>query len=292
MRRSAWLFSAAVVTCTLAGTARLAGAQDLPVLDPQHARLILQEVSGDAAYEHIRYQTHFHRPGGSNGLWAVAEYFEGKAREFGLENVQLIKQASTTPPWNATFADLWIVEPEPERIASTLQSVLHLADYSRTTDVTGELVDVGAGAEEDFEGLDVAGKVVLTYGSAFGVMQRAVGERGALGVVAYPSPFGGQSAYPDQLRWMRISSRASDDFEPTFAFGLSLRQGLELRGRVQRSEEPIVVHAVVESEFNSNPGPDPWQVMVEGRMRSILDDGNPTPVLPPGMELPGFVSED
>ncbi len=240
-------------------------AQELPVLDREAARLIMQEISGDASYEHIRYQTQFHRPrGGSDGLWKVAEYFEAKAREFGLENVSLIKQASSGRPWNATFGDLWIVEPDPERIASTLQSVLHLGDYSRPTDVTGELIDIGAGAEEDLDGLDVSGKVVLTYGSASGAMTRAVRDRGALGVVWYPSPFSeGSAGYPDQLRWVRAAGGSSADFEPTFVFGLSLRQGLALRSRLQRSHEPIIVRAVVESEFTSMQGSEPWQVMVE-----------------------------
>jgi hypothetical protein len=238
--------------------------QELPVLDPMHVRLITQEVSGDAAYEHIRHDSHYHRPrGGSDGLWNVAEYYEQKAREYGLADVQLIKQASNTRPWNARFADLWIVEPEPQRLASTLQSALHLADYSRSTDVTAELVDVGAGAPADFEGVDVAGKIVLTYGSLFSVMRRAVGEHGAAGVIWFPSPFGGQSAYPDQLRWSRIPSDGADGFEPTFAFGLSLRQGLELRSRLAAAAEPVRVRAVVDAEFSSGQGAEPWQVMVE-----------------------------
>jgi len=242
-------------------------AQDLTVLDPMHTQLILQEISGDASYEHIRYMTQFHRPGGgADGLWAVAEYYDQKAREFGLVDVSLIKQDYGGRPWNAKFADLWIVQPEPERIASTLQSVLHLADYSRAADVTGELVDVGAGTAEDLANVDVSGKIVLTYGSIGSVMSRAVGGGGALGVIWYPSPFGAQSAYPDQLRWSRVP-RDSDGYEPTFAFGLSLRQGLELRSRIAQADEPIVVRAVVESDFNSVQGSEPWQVMVEAFIR-------------------------
>ena len=88
--------------------------------------------------------TQFHRPrGGDNNLWTVAQYHERKAREYGLTDVSLIKQASTTRPWNATFADLWIDGPEPERIASSIQSAAHLADYSRPADVRGELIDIG-----------------------------------------------------------------------------------------------------------------------------------------------------
>jgi hypothetical protein len=266
------VLSAAVATVALAVTAgSAASAQDLRVLDEAYTQLITQEISGDAAYDHIRYMTHFHRPGGgSDGLWAVAEYFDEKAREFGLSNVQLIKQASTRRPWNAEFADLWIVEPEPERIASTLQSVLHLADNSRPADVTGELIDIGAGQEEDYEGKEVAGKILLTYGSSFQAMRRGVCERGAAGVVWYPSPFssdmgisGAGVSRPDQLRWISVPSRGSDECEPTFAFNLSTRQGVALRNRLQQSSEPIVAHAVVQSAFDSEQGSEPWQVMVE-----------------------------
>ncbi len=267
MARTQTKWMGLVAAALVAASAKAGLAQELSVLDPMHTQLILQEVSGDAAYEHIRYMTQFHRPGGgADGLWAVAEYYEKKAREFGLVDVSLIKQDYSGRPWNAAFADLWIVEPSPERIASTLQSVLHLADYSRAGDVTGELVDVGGGTAEELAEVDVSGKIVLTYGFIGSVMDRAVGEGGALGIIWYPSPFGAQSAYPDQLRWVRVP-RGASDYEPTFAFGLSLRQGLALRTRVAQADEPIVVHAVVESDFSSAQGSEPWQVMVEAFIR-------------------------
>ncbi len=250
-------------------------AQDLRVLDPQHTRLITAEISGDAAYEHIRYSTQFHRPrGGSDGLWQVAEYFEEKAREYGLVDVKLIKQAATTQPWNATFADLWIVEPEEERIASTLQSPLHLADFSRSADVTGEIVDVGAGTPGDYESKEVSGKIVLTYGSIDAAMREAVWNRGALGVIWYPDPLGTMSvasaagfSEPDQLRWGSVPSQGTDGNDPTFAFVLSVRQGVLLSNRVAQSAVPIVARAVVDAEMGSAQGAEPWQVMVEGYIR-------------------------
>jgi hypothetical protein len=274
--------------------ARGASAQDLSILDPQHTQLISQEISGDAAYGHVRFMTQFHRPrGGSDGLWSVAEYVAEKATEFGLSDVQLIKQASRTRPWNASFADLWIVEPEPERLASTLQSVLHLADYSRPTDVMAELIDIGAGQEADYQGKDVAGKIVLTYGSASGAMREAVWNRGALGVVWYPSPFasdigisGAGFPRPDQLRWISIPSRGSDGNEPTFAFGLSLRQGVLLRNRLAQAREPITVRAVVESSMDSQQGSEPWQVMVEAFIRGT------EPTLGQDIVLTGHLQEE
>ncbi len=277
-----------------------AAAQELPVLEPQYTQLITQEVSGDAAYEHVRHNTHFHRPrGGSDGLWAVAEYYESKAREYGLVDVKLIKQASTSLPWNARFADLWIVGPQPERVASTLQSALHLADYSRSADVTGELVDIGAGGATDYEGKDLEGKVVLTYGTIDDAMREAVWGRGALGVVWYPSPFGTMTvasaagfSEPDQLRWGNVPSEGENGQEPTFAFVLSVRQGIQLSNRIAAADAPIVVRAVVESEMSSSQGTEPWQVMVEAYLRGSEPGLGQDVVLTGHMQEEGFSAND
>ena len=261
------------VLCLLPAAA-LSG-QVLPLLDPARTRLITEEISGDAAYAHMRFMTQFHRPrGGDNNLWTVAEYHDRKAREYGLQDVRLIKQASTTRPWNATFADLWIDGAEPARIASTIQSAAHLADYSRPADVRGELIDIGGGTAAELAGKDLTGKVALTTGSLNAMMTEAVGNRGALGLVWYPSPYtaangidGSGVSRPDQIRWASISPTAVGGKEPTFAFILSTRQGVELRNRVVAAAAPIRVHAVVRSEFTSLHGTEPWQVMVEGVLR-------------------------
>ena len=141
-------------------------AQTLPLLDSTRTRLITEEISGDAAYAHMRFMTQYHRPrGGDNNLWTVAQYHERKAREYGLTEVSLIRQASTTRPWNASFADLWIDGAQPERIASTIQSAAHLADYSRPADVRGELIDIGGGSAAELAGKELTGKVVLSTGN-------------------------------------------------------------------------------------------------------------------------------
>jgi hypothetical protein len=264
---------AVVVLATILAAATLS-AQSLPFLPDDQVRLIGQEISGDAAYEHIRHNTQFHRPrGGADGLWEVAEYYAAGAREAGLADVRIIRQAYRIPPWNARFADLWTEGDAPERIASTLQAQLHLADYSRAADVSAELVDVGDGSASAYEGVDVAGKIVLTHGPLAAVMREAVGRRGALGVVWYPSPFfegtGTQPPgfdRPDQLRWISVPAVGTEDYEPTFAFGLSLRQGVALRNRLQRAEAPVMVRAVVDAGFDSAQGSEPWQVMVEARI--------------------------
>ncbi len=259
----------------LASATGSASAQELSVLEPATTRWITQEVSGDAAYEHVRFMTTtVHRPrGGSDGLMRVAKYYEERAQAIGLEDVQLILQADTTRPWNAKFADLWLMTPEPERLASTLQTAVHLADFSRAADVTTEVIDVGAAAASDLEGKDVKGKLVLSYGSLGATMREAVQRRGAAGVIWYPSPFaagngidGGGMTRPDQIRWTSISSEdggVEGGGPPTFAFVLSLRQGLLLRQKLADAKEPPKAHAVVDAGFTSANGAEPWQVMVE-----------------------------
>jgi hypothetical protein len=254
-----------------AALAPAAAAQSLPLLAEAHVHAISEEISGDAAYEHVRHNTQFHRPrGGADGLWQVAEYYEGKAREYGLSDVRLIRQAYALPPWNARSAELWIEGERPERIASILQTPLHLADFSRAADVTAELVDAGAGTPAELDAAGVRGKVVLTYGPATAVMREAVVRRGAAGIVWYPSPFyegtgidGSGFNRPDQVRWVSLPAGQIDGGEPTFAFVLSLRQGVALRNRLAAAAEPVRVRAAVDAAFTSAQGAEPWQVMVE-----------------------------
>lgn len=242
-------------------------AQNLTVLRPEQVQAITQEVSGDAAYEHVRYATAFHRPrGGADGLWEVARYFEEKAREAGLTDVRLVKQPYATPPWNAKLAELWIGE---ERIASTLQTPLHLADNSRRADLTAELVDVGEGTREaDYAAREVAGKVVLAHGPLGTVMDEAVAKRGAAGVVWFPNPAVDRNlSYPDQVNWSTLPAQTASGKPSTFAFILSVRQGTALRQRLAGADAPVRARAMVDAEFGSAEGEEPWQVMVEGFIR-------------------------
>ncbi len=147
--------------------ARASKAQNYPLLDSTVTTRITAEISGDAAYDHIRAMSG-HRPQGSDTLYLTAQYVERMASAAGLQQVRLIMQRSARSTWNPGTSDLWIVDAAGapvERIASSIQMRLHLADRSRPADVTAELVDVGAGRAADLDAKNVAGKIVLTYGS-------------------------------------------------------------------------------------------------------------------------------
>lgn len=261
--------------CSFLMVFALAAGQELPFLTEAEYQWLVNEISGDASYEHLRFLTQFHRPrGGSPGLMEAAKYVEQKAREFGLQDVRLIKQKSTTTPWSSRYGELWLVQPSVQRIASTYQTQLHLADYSRSTHSEAELVDVGRGSREsDYQGQEIQGKVVLSYGSAGEVMREAVWKRGALGLVLYPDPSVpdyplNSLSHPDQVRWLSVPVQSDDGKPGTFAFGVSARQGVEL-SNLLRSGKTVRVKVDVEAEF----GEEKWQVMVEGFIRGTeIDD--------------------
>jgi hypothetical protein len=260
------IFLVLVIGFSLCGTGV---GQEIPFLDEDEYSWLVNEISGDAAYEHIRYFTQFHRPrGGAPGLMKVARYVEEKVREYGLQDVQLIRQDSNSVPWGGQLGELWLTSPERKRVASTVWHPLYLSDYSRTTDIDeAELVFVGAGTNaKDYEGIQVEGKIVLAHGSGRAVMRQAVWERGALGIVTYPNPRipdypMNSMIRPNQLKWSSIPAEGRDGQKGTFGFQLSSRQGLELTNLVKR--ETVKAKVKVRSSF----GTDKWQVMVEAFIR-------------------------
>ena len=261
---------AALVVLAVSAAPSMAHAQRFALLDSTKVAYLSGEISGDAAYDHVRILTSYHRPQGSDTLGVAARYVERTARQYGLQAVRYIELPSLRQPWNPGTADLWIVGAQPERIASSIQNRIHLADRSRPADVTAELIDIGAGSDSAYRTKDVAGKIVLTTGDLNGVMAAAVQHRGALGVVWYPDPYTPSRGYlsfgtdqPDQIPWLTLSTRQIDGKDPTFAFVLSLREGIALRNRLAAARSPVRVRAVVRSELGSREHPQPWMPLVE-----------------------------
>jgi hypothetical protein len=213
-------------------------------------RAIVNEMSGDIAYEHIRWFTHYHRPmGGSEGFEAVAKYVEEKAREYGLEDVRYIPLTYSSHSWTAQLGELWLIAPTERRLAFSPEVAVSLADYSRPTNIaSAELVDVGGGTSEaDYAGKDVAGKVVLSHGSPSDVMKQAVWTRGALGIITFTMS---RRDLIDQVPWQQIPVENEDKSKAgTFGFVLSQREGLRLRAELAAATAPYRVRAKVESSF-------------------------------------------
>ena len=245
-------------------------AQTSPFLPDPLYRELVNEISGDRAYEHDRVLTRYHRTGGSRDFFAAAEYIRGAATDAGLEDVRLIRQKWDEHGWSCRFGEAWLVAPQEVKLAAYGDVALSIADHSRPTHVTGDLVDVGQGTSDaDYEGRDVKGKVVLASGPVPAVQREAVWKRGALGILSAMTNRPEAFDAPDQVAWGRLPYDArgvdgvKDGTPSTFAVMISPRRGRWLQRQMQAGGGPFRVKVDIESEYAAPPE----QAMVEAWIR-------------------------
>ena len=257
-----------------------AAAQTSPFVDEKTERALVNELSGDLAFEHLRLTTRWHKLSGSEGFFAVARYALEKAREAGLEDARWIDQAAVSGGWTCHRAEAWLLEgsgadAKETKLGSYAEVATSIADYSRPADVTAELVDVGPGDRAaDYEGKSVRGRIVLAWASPAAVTEQAVWKRGAAGILSWSSTRANALAdAPDQVAWQRVPEKDGPNGEKTtFAFILSARAGKALSDRMKKAvrdpqdrnaSTPLRVRIVVESSIL----PEKKTAMVEARIR-------------------------
>ncbi len=256
-----------IISVTLIGTSSLA-AQTTPFLTESEIDNLANELSGDRAFEHIRWLSHWHRDSGMDGYFKAAEYVMQAAKEAGLDDVTFIEQPMDGANYTAKSAELWMLEPVEIKLADIGDHAVYLADGSRDADVTAELVWVGDASKESLKNLDVKGKIVLTDGNAYAAVYNAVWDKGALGIVVFQTSEGRSPMdFPDQIAWSRIPLDPPEGKTGTFAFSLPPRKG-EILKRILTSSKPddwfatgkktpagkIVLKAKVDTEIGKKPG--------------------------------------
>ena len=258
----------APATLLLAALLPVSGAaQTSPFLPDDLRRALVNELSGDRSFEHLRHLTHFHRTRAGRDFWDAAEYIRKSAKDAGLDDVRLIRQEWSGRPWTCKSGEAWLLGPEPAKLADFGEVALSIADHSRKTHVTAELVDVGAGTSaSNYEGVVVDGRVVLTSGSPADVMKEAVWKRGALGIVSYSSSRWKPFDAPDQVAWGRIPYEAKDvegvkdGTQSTFGIMVSPRRGHWIRERLRDAGGPIEIKVDIDASHSAQRE----QGMVEG----------------------------
>ena len=248
----------------------VARAQTSPFLPDPLYRQLVDEVSGDRAYEAVRHLTHYHRTDGSRDFFAAAEWIRGAAQAAGLEDVRLIRQKWDGHGWSCSSGEAWLVAPETMKLADYGEVAVSIADNSRTIHVTAELVDVGAGtADKDYEGKDVTGKIVLASGPLREVQRVAVWKRGALGLLSHATNRPDAVDAPDQVAWGRLPYEAkavegvADGTPSTFAVMIAPRRGRWLQKQMAAAKEPFRLKVDVEADYPETQE----QAMVEGWIR-------------------------
>ncbi len=229
-----------------------------PLLSDKEVAALGAEISGLKAKDTVIELTRHHRVQASSGFADSARYIAAKAKEYGLEQVEIHRYAAdgrktyhtlrSTPGWEAERGVISEVEPRRIKLGDYDEMRVALADYSQSAEVTAQLVDVGAGTQSsDYGGRDVKGKIVLAGGNVATVHAMACDERGAAGILSYQqnqiTAWSGD--YLDNVRWGHLSPYNPNN---RFAFMISLRQAREYRDRLARGEQ-IRLAASVKAEM-------------------------------------------
>jgi aminopeptidase YwaD len=232
------------------------------LIDENVLKQIAEETSGEAAKRNLDTLTLQHRMRASSQFEIATQHIVNQLEHYGLDEVDVLEfeadgktmygTQKSRPVWNVRFAQLWEVSDNDGarvrvRKFGDWDSVpLSLAQDSLSADVTTSLVDIGAGTEPaDFEGKDVKGKLVLTSSQPGAVVERAVGELGAAGIISYaPNQKSAWWKEDDRLvRWGHIGSFPTTK---SFGFMISLGEARALQARL-KAGETIVFHAKVDA---------------------------------------------
>ena len=256
-RKCFWTLTVAL---TISSSSAMADIREL--ISEDILSQIAEETSGEAAKRNLDTITLQHRMRASKQFEIATRHIVAQLKHYGLDEIAVLEYAAdgktmygtqkSRPVWNVRFAQLWEVQDgDGEQIRvrklGDWDSVpLTLAQDSLSADVTTSLVDIGTGMQDaEYEGKDIKGKLVLTSSQPGAVVDRAVGELGAAGIISYAA--NQKSAWwkeDDRLiRWGHMGS-----FRKTKSFGfmISLGEARALRQRLQ-SGETILFHARVDA---------------------------------------------
>jgi len=256
-------FFAGVVSILMCGSAQA----DIRVLVAEDVLLqIAEETSGEAAKRNLDTITLQHRMRGSDQFAAATEHVLKKLREYDLDEVELLTYPAdgktmfgtqkSRPVWSVRSAELWElgnIDGETIRVRrlGDWDSVpLSLAQDSFSADVTAALVDIGsATSDEHYANKDVRGKLVLTSSQPETVVERAVGELGAAGIISYaPNQRSAWWREDDRLvRWGHLESFPNTK---SFGFMISLGEARKFQARLEAGEE-IILSANVDASHET-----------------------------------------
>ncbi|HYG65054.1 MAG TPA: hypothetical protein VEL74_20900, partial [Thermoanaerobaculia bacterium] len=232
-----------------------AAAQDdqPPLLPESVIRVLAGELSGTEAKRTVQDLTLFHRMRGSRGFQAAAGRIRDRAREYELQQVEIVDLPAdgkvfygtqrSRPAWDAEFAELWEQEKEEgggwrdARLVTSWETrPVSLAQDSASGEAAAELVDAGAGTREsDYQGKDVKGKLVLVSSQPSSAAPLAVERFGAAGLVSYAQNQVSAWWKEDEnlVRWGHMGTFPAPR---TFGFMVSLQQARAWQERLARGE--------------------------------------------------------
>ncbi|HJR60631.1 MAG TPA: M28 family peptidase [Vicinamibacterales bacterium] len=219
--------------------------EDRTLLSHDQMRSIVNEASGERAmhtllelvpYQRVRPASEY------GGPFRESEVMARRAKEYGFTNVR-IETFPSGPQWQPSVGELWMTTPVSRKLYDIHDVALALGQGTPTGDVSGELIDVGAGRASDLEGKDLTGKVLLSS-SGLGAFTQAV-SKGAVGIIGYTALR--PNDFPDQIPDTRFNPPQGAT-SPTFGWAVEPRVGRDLALRLGRGEK-ITIRSLVKAEM-------------------------------------------
>ncbi len=240
--------SAAVcaVACVLAAAVIPAQErEDRTLLSNEQMLAIVNEASGERAMHHLLQLVPYPRVrpvSEYQGHFQESEVMARLAKEYGFTNVR-IETFPSGPQWQPSVGELWMTTPASRKLYDIHDVALALGQGTPTGDITGELIDVGAGRPEDLEGKELTGKVLLSS-SGLGPFAQAAA-KGAVGIIGYTALR--PNDYPDQIPDTRFTPPAGID-RATFGWAVEPRVGRDLALQLGRGQK-ITIRSIVKAEM-------------------------------------------
>lgn len=226
---------------------------------------LIQNSSGDIAHQYDVRLSNWSRIEASPAYDQAAAWLVAQAKENGLKQVKIENFRSdgkatylgyrTKLHWKPTMAELWMKSPYETKITSFAELPNSLCRGSVNADVEAELVDIGSGMHEEDYKTSVKGKIVLTSSDPAAIVERAVHEKGAAGIVSYwtipewdrLNRLPGDD--PNLVGW-RYLPDSGDTANTTFAFMISPREAGELTAMTS-SDGVIRLKAIVKADLQA-----------------------------------------
>jgi aminopeptidase YwaD len=224
---------------------------------------IWRAISGEAAWQTVSDLSRYHRIQASPGYRQSAHLILQRLHDYGLQAEILSFPADEATQfwawpsfqeWDCKEATLSLIEPHEEAAVLADYRASPISVIQRSTAFHGEadVVLLEDGEEEaEYEGLDLAGKVVLTRGDWHRVWELAVQERGAVGILSDGmrslAPVRPEGDLLDVRQYTSFWWRPGD--KKCFGFVLTPRQGQELRRLLKTPGETVRVRAHVNAHL-------------------------------------------
>lgn len=229
-----------------------------PILDA-----LEKEISGQIALGYVADIANNHRIQASPGIRDACVYALGEFEKLGIDAELKSYPANDKDydwssmrfkEWSCKDAWLKIIEPEEKYIARFREKKIHVLQRSVSTPKEGLVAEVAVprnkGEEpEDYEGIDVKGKIVVSNGEVHRVNELALVERGAVGMI-YDGMFVRsdlpEGTLDDTLKYTSYWWSPGD--VPGLGWVVTPRVGRELRRRVEKGET-VKVEGFIEAEL-------------------------------------------